>query len=823
MKKKSAMKKKYRLILAVGVILLLLMAFCAYFYFLGDTSTGYRFGYKLGTVLEKYEEFSNVLDLEESFPIPGLRRTNVTEMVKVSLEGEIQYETNGKQVDSYHMIPQGLCFAGDYIIISAYDGKARYHSVLYVLDLETRQYLTTIVLEDKNHVGGITFDGENVWIAKSGDNALSRISYVRVDKAVSAGQDSIAVSYDETCSISCRASFVTYYDKVLWVGVFEMGSDNVSVLRGFSYEKMDGVTGLFQKHELFLPELSNGAAIQKINGRLCLIVDASHGRRNSSGIFVYELHMEEDNFENAVCELKSKYIFPPMVEEVEFYGDYIYFIFESAATKYSMNRVNRCKYPVDRVCAVRQDKLLSWTQTEDSVSQMILDEEENGMALKLSYKVSTSRETGSIPAYVYTGKEKTLQMLYNPYAAKIMFNIMQDTDKIGNSYVVGVPSWNDTLSKHGYSNLQSFRHKNVEIAGGVSAGVSVVAGIMRKQAYNNQEKFNIIIGIRAEDIENIQRRLTGAECTYSHGVCSGFYDNAALLYQKLESLSFDVPILQKTENGAMIQYTSMRFPDIVEEMKKAGSRFTISVTGSGIGGGIANVLAGIIFPAKGIYEGNYNCYTFGSLGVAEKNFYTGTNIYNVLNVDDSYCELLGNTVLGQRLVYYADEAFKIRYYGMERRLDFAETAHSMHVYEGILEKLEEEPSRYAAYNTECPVVFSNLLSIDRDCYASFERLVSNSELVVEEGACLFIGRDLTARRLKVYGEMEVHGSLSALYVEIENGMVSVDDNCIIDALGTGTGECLRITGDGRLEINGSHSIPYFRYTRETENHIYYFD
>ena len=79
-----------------------------------------------------------------------------------------------------YMVPQGICIAGDYMLVTAYDSGDFYKnpkqgahkinpSVLYVLSNQTpgsRELLTTIVLPDRNHVGGVAFDGKNIWNRK---------------------------------------------------------------------------------------------------------------------------------------------------------------------------------------------------------------------------------------------------------------------------------------------------------------------------------------------------------------------------------------------------------------------------------------------------------------------------------------------------------------------------------------------------------------------------------------------------------------------------------------------------------------------------------
>ena len=49
--------------------------------------------------------------------------------------------------------------------------------------------------------------------------------------------------------------------------------------------------------------------------------------------------------------------FPPMAEELVCDGENMYFLFESSATCYSALAYAKCKYPVDRICALSTQEL----------------------------------------------------------------------------------------------------------------------------------------------------------------------------------------------------------------------------------------------------------------------------------------------------------------------------------------------------------------------------------------------------------------------------------------------------------------------------------
>lgn len=53
------------------------------------------------------------------------------------------------------MTPQGITVAGKYILITAYDGAHKHASVIYVLDKKTGNYIKTVQVKGKPHLGGL--------------------------------------------------------------------------------------------------------------------------------------------------------------------------------------------------------------------------------------------------------------------------------------------------------------------------------------------------------------------------------------------------------------------------------------------------------------------------------------------------------------------------------------------------------------------------------------------------------------------------------------------------------------------------------------------
>ena len=304
------------------------------------TSSSYRYGEKFKKTLCRYEGFRDMYQEEKSIAVPGLMYTRLGNS------------------GSGQMVPQGICIAGEYMLITAYDREKRQNSVIYVLSGENDQkwkYVTAIVLPDRNHVGGIAFDGENIWIAKSTSGYLSVFSLKEVEKAVLSGEDSYLLEkYTENVYCGVTASFVTWYRDRLWVGTYRSGF-NPGKLTCYRPVRTENGFQLQKTCSLDIPALAQGVAFLEEDGGTFMVLSTSGGRYRDSVIFLYEAGIRGNQVS---LSLQEKYHFPPMSEELVSDGESVYILFESAATCYSTENYRKCMYPVDRVCALSGRKLL---------------------------------------------------------------------------------------------------------------------------------------------------------------------------------------------------------------------------------------------------------------------------------------------------------------------------------------------------------------------------------------------------------------------------------------------------------------------------------
>ncbi len=330
------------------------------------------------SAINKYPDFKR---LTTSFSaVPGLKETIVTDADK-----NICYSCNC-------MTPQGVCFAGDYLLISAYCSVETYkdnltanilsgnnseklsaeknhsthNSVIYVIDKNNKILLTTLTLPDKNHVGGLAFDGSNVWVAKSSDKKVSALSLSDIQASVNTGEEGVAINYKNTFSCDHTASFVEYFDNKLWVGVFN--EEKSSYMYGFTLNgDKENVSSLTEVASVAIPAKANGASFYSNDGNVGLIVNSSYGRKNDSVISLYDIKSSL-NQKNINANLMTSYTFPTLAEEVVVDGDNIYMVFESATTTYCNVDGNKASSVVDRICKGNAIDFFSWMKTPEKVA-----------------------------------------------------------------------------------------------------------------------------------------------------------------------------------------------------------------------------------------------------------------------------------------------------------------------------------------------------------------------------------------------------------------------------------------------------------------------
>ena len=281
---------------------------------------------------KKYSDFAKTVKLGKSYVIPGI---------------EI---TNNLGFESTKMVTQAICFADNYLLITAYDIDSEETSVVYVLDKKTRKYICTLSLPDYYHAGGMAYDGTNIWVSTG--KAVSCFGVDDINNAILAGQDSVSVKYKTTCEVKTQASFITYYKKKLWIG--EHNEKSTTKMYGYSISGKKTLTPtLAKKCSMKIPSRTQDVAFLK-NGKMIVScsnqISAKASKYYISQLMIYKPDWSKKEGYIKAGKCAGKFTMPPMIEGIAYQNGYLYVSFESAA-------ISGCSYKMDRICAMKYKKI----------------------------------------------------------------------------------------------------------------------------------------------------------------------------------------------------------------------------------------------------------------------------------------------------------------------------------------------------------------------------------------------------------------------------------------------------------------------------------
>ncbi len=239
------------------------------------------------------------------------------------------------------MVPQGITFAGDYLLISACcEETSPHNSVIYVFNESDKSYFGTIKLPGTAHVGGVAYDCDrsgNIWV--SNGNAVGCFKY---SKLAECKNTVLSVSYNRVASLSYQASTMCYdaVNNYLWIAQFDETNTSNSFARCYG---VDGKTTtsptLPYQFQIDVPLKTQGISVRGDR----MMISTSYGRTNDSNLYSYTW-----NQSTRTKTQKSKTTLPPMAEGVVMGTTYAYIVYESVSPKYCENLDGKgyCTYPV---------------------------------------------------------------------------------------------------------------------------------------------------------------------------------------------------------------------------------------------------------------------------------------------------------------------------------------------------------------------------------------------------------------------------------------------------------------------------------------------
>lgn len=323
-------------------------------------ATVYKTAAAMGSKLSDYEDFQELCTFTKqgTYVIPGLRSTLVG-LPEEAIEDK-------RCID---MVPQGVCATEEYILVSAYCHKKQHNSIIYVIDKENHQYVKSIMLNGKAHVGGIAYDPEfqNIWVCfRSGHiSQVGKFTLTALEKYyMSHKEDYLHFSSLYNLEEIAEASFITYHDKKLYIGLFSRGENSGGVVQTYrlnargelnTEQRGDGEEEPKDDSQKYASPIHIAKIADEVQGitfyKDKVLFAQSYGARRSSHMLICDYVGDDVDYSKEEC---IDMLMPNMLEQITADGDQLMMIFESCGRPYRF----RCTYIIDRVCIMNMDELL---------------------------------------------------------------------------------------------------------------------------------------------------------------------------------------------------------------------------------------------------------------------------------------------------------------------------------------------------------------------------------------------------------------------------------------------------------------------------------
>lgn len=210
--------------------------------------------------------------------------------------------------------PQGITTIDGQIFITAY--KTEEKSRIYIYDKITNEYKGVLILNNKAHVGGISYDEENGIIFVTGSNGkVNTYSYPKIKRVINNKQiikngssftipfsddenddfyfqikNDININFSE--EMDSKAATVYYYDGRIYIGSFEGIGPGILVSYDLSYNQEDNTINTSDVKMILLPNATQGIAVTDYNNSKYLITAQSVGTSKST-ITIFKKHGDE--------------------------------------------------------------------------------------------------------------------------------------------------------------------------------------------------------------------------------------------------------------------------------------------------------------------------------------------------------------------------------------------------------------------------------------------------------------------------------------------------------------------------------------------------
>lgn len=332
-------KVLHRIILPITVILgLYTIAGCG----MPESSFLFSGTSVLRSSMEKINNYSNVIDYKY--------HTTRLQINDKRLK-DIGFTFDEKIEIPKDMCPQGICFTDKYVFVTFYTAETDGLGNIMIFEKESGKYLLSLGMDENSHLGGIAYDGANIWVCNSSKMSIERISYDFICRSIEKHEGdfldvrNIAKGYRVSIIPSC----ITFFDDRLWLAAHTKQTNSQMISYIFCEEK----DALSFDELYFIPSKVQGIVFDP-DGRVYL--STSYGRRKSSYLKIYDSVGEmSKNVDNYITAIEM----PPCSEGIDIHDGSLYIIFESGSEKYleGTDGKGKCLAPLDKILIID----LAWT------------------------------------------------------------------------------------------------------------------------------------------------------------------------------------------------------------------------------------------------------------------------------------------------------------------------------------------------------------------------------------------------------------------------------------------------------------------------------
>ena len=309
-----------------------------------------RYRYALRNKMKSvFKVLGENVDDDMTLPIPGLVETCT--------------KYKGKERTSDNFVPQGLCSTGKYILVTAYDAGKKNHSAIYVIDKDNQELVSTLTLPNSYHVGGIAFDGVNIWLTGDtsdkykGNPFVQYITKENFNNMIEEPLHEIRKKeMSEFIYIKNKPSFLECDNGLLWVGTY-IGRRDTKEAYMNGYRIMTDDSGNIKLNTMIysvITGLDSSAQGADIFGKYLYVSSSYKGTAagvKSSFITKYEISPVKDG--KPVLKVSEREVsrieVPKMNEEILVDSQYIYINFESGSKAWKRAVIN-----TDRILPVKR-------------------------------------------------------------------------------------------------------------------------------------------------------------------------------------------------------------------------------------------------------------------------------------------------------------------------------------------------------------------------------------------------------------------------------------------------------------------------------------